>query len=442
MKHILLLCCIVLVATSGCNDSTNSNGNNNNTNTSKKGAIRGVIRDALSSAIVTSALVNTEPATEDILTASDGSYILVADSGTYQVSVTKSGYLPYAKTVTIRANDTTRLDILLYNTSSNTPPSTPQLKTPLQSAVLRNTTGNTFTWTCSDNDGDALTYDVYFGETDQLKLISANIASVSHPVPQLKNKTSYQWRIAARDSKGSITKSAIGSFSVDSINTGGVNTDGLVAFYPLDGNAEDKSGNNLNGSADAITYTTGIDGKPNSCAVFDGKGSVEGVDSPLYDFDSTFTFSFWINPSAYGEGNGYKGGRIIFAKSTSWQYEKDYDSFVFSILKDSSVMCGLIGTELYPYISTDPKNILLNQWTHICFVRTISSKTNLYINGTLSLLSPYSILQNKSKSRLTLGRFANVSNTTQNYIGLLDNIRIYNRALTEDEVKNLYNTKQ
>lgn len=404
-----------------------------------------MIRDASSSAIVTSALVNTEPATEDILTTSDGSYILVADSGLYQVNVTKSGYLSYAKTVTIRANDTTRLDILLYNTSSNTPPSTPQLKTPLQSAVLRNTTGNTFTWTCSDNDGDALTYDVYFGETDQLKLISANIASVSHPVPQLKNKTSYQWRIAARDSKGSITKSAIGSFSVDSINTGGVNTDGLVAFYPLDGNAEDKSGNNLNGSADAITYTTGVDGKTNGCAVFDGKGSIEVQSNPLLNIDTTFTISLWVNPERYGN-QLYTESSAILCKYPRYPYSSSTDTsgaYFIRLPVDSTIDFTLgVSSSYVQYRTKLPKYMQLQTWTHLCIVRNSLGTLKIYMNGVLSSLYASSYVPRKTTSHLAIGRWSSVNSTNSNFYGNIDNIRIYNRALTEDEVKNLYNTKQ
>ena len=72
---------------------------------------------------------------------------------------------------------------------------------------------------------------------------------------------------------------------------------GLVAFYPFNGNANDESGNNHHGTAHYLTFTTDRLGSPNSAASFNGKYSyMEIPDDKDFDFGKTtsFTIAFWI----------------------------------------------------------------------------------------------------------------------------------------------------
>ena len=49
-------------------------------------------------------------------------------------------------------------------------------------------------------------------------------------------------------------------------------TNGLVAYYPLNGNANDATGNGNNGTATGVVYTTNRFGIPNSAASLAGNG--------------------------------------------------------------------------------------------------------------------------------------------------------------------------
>ena len=84
---------------------------------------------------------------------------------------------------------------------ANNPPNPPTFEDPLN--------GETGEWLCtalrwggSDPDGDAITYDVYFGPTSPPPLVSANQVSDVYILPGLQTATTYRWRIVVRDEHG------------------------------------------------------------------------------------------------------------------------------------------------------------------------------------------------------------------------------------------------
>ena len=72
----------------------------------------------------------------------------------------------------------------------------------------------------------------------------------------------------------------------------GIN-DGLVAYYPFNGNADDDSGNGKNGTVMGATLTTDRFGNANSAFSFDGVDDYIDIGSFPINFDYT-TVSFWI----------------------------------------------------------------------------------------------------------------------------------------------------
>ena len=71
-------------------------------------------------------------------------------------------------------------------------------------------------WSCSDVDGDKLTYDVYFGT--ELTKIAENITNTTFHVSNLQQSTTYYWRIVAWDEYGAKNSSQIWKFTTQKIN--------------------------------------------------------------------------------------------------------------------------------------------------------------------------------------------------------------------------------
>ena len=93
----------------------------------------------------------------------------------------------------------------------NNPPNQPSNPNPGNGAINQ-PTSLTMTWSCSDPNGDPLTYDVYFGTTNNPPLAAGNQTSTSYNPGQLNNSTTYYWKIVAKDNQGASTVGPVWSF--------------------------------------------------------------------------------------------------------------------------------------------------------------------------------------------------------------------------------------
>ncbi len=94
----------------------------------------------------------------------------------------------------------------------NFPPNVPSTPLPGNAAINQSATP-TLSWQCSDLDGHALTYDVYFGTTSPPPLVASNLATNSYVPGLLTFDTLYRWKVVARDELGAETEGPVWSFS-------------------------------------------------------------------------------------------------------------------------------------------------------------------------------------------------------------------------------------
>ena len=100
--------------------------------------------------------------------------------------------------------------------SKNHPPVKPYNPYP-QNGATNVDLNVTLSWQCFDEDGDAISYDVYLGISSEMEKIASHISSPSFPV-SLKPKTTYYWRIVAWDENGASNVSEIWQFTTKKIN--------------------------------------------------------------------------------------------------------------------------------------------------------------------------------------------------------------------------------
>jgi hypothetical protein len=99
-----------------------------------------------------------------------------------------------------------------FSTKSNSAPSTPSNPAPANGATNR-PVATTLAWQSSDADGDAITYDVYFGTASVPPLVASNVATKAYAPGPLAFATTYRWRIVARDAPGAETSGPSWSFT-------------------------------------------------------------------------------------------------------------------------------------------------------------------------------------------------------------------------------------
>jgi hypothetical protein len=102
--------------------------------------------------------------------------------------------------------------------------------------------------------------------------------------------------------------------------------DGLVAYYPFNGNAEDESGNGNNGTVDGATLTTDRNGNPNNAYDF-SNSSIIVPDAASLDLGggSGFAISAWVNPRSLKTGTNDWAG-ILSKHNNHPAYQLDLNS--------------------------------------------------------------------------------------------------------------------
>ena len=198
-----------------------------------------------------------------------------------------------------------------------------------------------------------------------------------------------------------------------------VPTNGLVGWWPFNGNTNDESGNGLNGTgAGSPTLTQDRFSVASKAYSFDG---IDDYISVTRNYQSAFSLSIWFNPSTSPQYNP-----LVDAFDANWEVQlkntrPDFVSFITS-------------TNYQEFIST--QTTTNNNWYHL--VCTYSSNTvTFYLNGNQTDQYTVNPLPNNN-GNYYFG--ASLSGTDQFYNGKLDDIGIWNRALTQQEITNLYNS--
>lgn len=207
---------------------------------------------------------------------------------------------------------------------------------------------------------------------------------------------------------------------------------GLVAYYPLDGNANDFSGNANNGTINGgVTPTTDRKGNANSAMQFNGTNGFILVKSSDSFPSTAITTAFWFNR----KGINATGLENYISK------ERSFSTYIYADATIvSQVWLGSPG-QWTQWSAGSYKVPFDNKWTFYASTFDNSTKTvKVYINGelvnTLNETNANAIVRT-STNDLYIGR--NGSSSVYFIKGELDDIRIYNRALSDFEIQSLYN---
>ena len=216
-----------------------------------------------------------------------------------------------------------------------------------------------------------------------------------------------------------------------------VPTNGLVGWWPFNGNANDESLNGNNGTVNGATLTADRNGNANSAYDFNGLSSfIEVLNSNIIEFSDGITFSAWISPHSYKlggvvdkSGGNIGGFRICVRSIDSNNNWNDRKIWIESTQYASGYGAAVSATEY-----------LLDNWQFVVGTYNGSTSTcSIYLNGALqntAINLPGNI--NNLTNNIRFGLSATVN--PEYFNGLIDDIAIYNRALTQSEITALYNS--
>jgi hypothetical protein len=218
-----------------------------------------------------------------------------------------------------------------------------------------------------------------------------------------------------------------------------VPTNGLVGYWPFNGNANDASGNGNNGTVNGATLTTDRNGNANSAYSFDGINNhiLVSNNSTLSGF-SNITISFWVNISQFPSSANPFSGLV-----TKWYGSGNCggitDNYACYVRTNNQFVVGTNQYRNYPNMLQTPNNLSTSNWYHFVMVHDSSTGGSIYINGTL--VSTYSSAGAicSSTNPLYFGCDNGLGTINRFFNGKLDDIGIWNRALTQEEITAVYN---
>ena len=206
-------------------------------------------------------------------------------------------------------------------------------------------------------------------------------------------------------------------------------SDGLVAHYKFDG----ISGAVVDeaGGYDAVNYgaTRGVAGKVGSAFQFGGDDYV-GLSLPSSLELDDYTYSLWVRPDSDSHQTLLHLGSVT-GDQTVWKDNWTGDNlFMFTSYESGGASPVAVGTTTFD----------IGSWYLITCVRdTSQDRTFIYVNGRKegeSVIGDDSALYGAGPKTVTVG--ARRSNTLKWYYeGAIDDVRIYNRALSAAEVQEL-----
>lgn len=199
-------------------------------------------------------------------------------------------------------------------------------------------------------------------------------------------------------------------------------TEGLAAYYSLDAHARDLSGNDNHGELSGVSSFSDRNNNLEGASYFDGiNDKITVPHSASLDITDQISISAWIR---HNTG---------FPKTFENILQKGNDSYGLQF-QDGNFMFKLKTAQGYSLCNSEVRP-LAGEWIHVVGVYD-GAKQRIYVDGILKKTVDLTGKINSSSESLGIGR----PDAPDNYYlsGVLDDIRIYSRALSEEEVSNLY----
>jgi hypothetical protein len=197
-------------------------------------------------------------------------------------------------------------------------------------------------------------------------------------------------------------------------------TEGLVAYYAFENDANDSSGNGLNGTI--FGDPNFVEGIAGMALDFDGDGDyIDCGNDPKFDITDKLTVATWVNirsiPQAWSA--------VVDKGDSAWR--------ISSNAATTGMHFGFEDGTRGWQAANSATQLNLDEWYHVCGVYDTSVGAKIYINGAEDGSNPDKEGITISTYNVWIGDNSQTSDRRY-WDGLIDELKIYDRALSEGEV--------
>ncbi|MDD5688394.1 MAG: LamG domain-containing protein [Elusimicrobia bacterium] len=213
-----------------------------------------------------------------------------------------------------------------------------------------------------------------------------------------------------------------------------VSADGLVGYWKFDEGAENiANDSSANGNKGTIIGCKWVKGKVNSALLFDraSKNYVNCGPCANLNITNAFTISAWVNPASFSNVSAIVGkrrmGGYLYGYFLSLTTDKATGGQIVCTVSDGTINGN----------STSASKVVANTWQMVT-VTFLAGKIDTYYNGALlgsKTVTTTTILS--GTENLGIGA-SSATNPPYFFDGMIDEVKIYNKALTAEEIKAEY----
>jgi len=200
-------------------------------------------------------------------------------------------------------------------------------------------------------------------------------------------------------------------------------TEGLVAYYAFENDANDSSGNGFNGTI--FGDPNFVEGIAGMALDFDGDGDyIDCGNDPNFDITDKLTVATWVNirsiPQAWSA--------VVNKGDSAWRISNNGTT--------TGMHFGFENGTRGWQAANSATQLNLSEWYHVCGVYDTSVGAKIYINGAEDGSNPDKEGITISTYNVWIGDNSQTSDRRY-WDGLIDELKIYDRALSVDEVRYL-----
>lgn len=230
--------------------------------------------------------------------------------------------------------------------------------------------------------------------------------------------------------------SQIANITIDLIDINEFPTNGLVAYFPLNNSTEDNSSNTNSLVLEGTSYAQDRNGINNNAISFDGTNDyAKIIHSSTVDFDGysdSYTIALWVKSNDPSNGNT-NAGRLF----TKWNEYSHYNYPVSIWYFNNSCTGAVYHGDKSNKSTVEYGNIWDGEWHMLTFVVNHANNQVIgYVDGEKTEVSSNKSTQSTSNNHDIIIGYCWPNEVY--YKGSIDDIVIYNRALTDTEVNDLY----